>query len=182
MDVDGRRLVDAQHAVVVEIALLHAALVDRDLAIERRSQPEEETALQLRDDGVGIDGDAGVDRAGDAMHADLAVAIDLDVGDGGDEARERNLYRDAAAAARRQGIAPAGLLRRKLQRRLEARHLVAELGEAEFDGILAGLFGQLVDEAFDGEDVVVRPTPRQKPVGTAGGSHWTNSTRILGMS
>ena len=73
MDVDRRRLVDPQHAVIVEIALLHAALVNGDLAIERGRRAEDQPALQLRDDGVGIDGDAGVDRAGDAMHVDIAV-------------------------------------------------------------------------------------------------------------
>ena len=61
--VDRRHLVDAQHAVVVEIGLLHAAVFDGDLAVQRRSEPEDQPALKLRHDGVGIDGDAGIDRA-----------------------------------------------------------------------------------------------------------------------
>src|SRR5258708_38864461 len=61
MNLDGRSLVDPQHAVIVEIALPYAALVDRDLTIERRRQSEDQAALQLRDDGVGIDRDPGVD-------------------------------------------------------------------------------------------------------------------------
>ena len=66
VNLDLRRLVDAQHAVVVEVGLLDAALVDGDLAIERGGQAEDQPALELRHDGIGIDGDAGIDRAGDA--------------------------------------------------------------------------------------------------------------------
>ena len=38
-------LVDAQHAIVVEVGLLDAPLVDGDLAIERRRQAEDQPAL-----------------------------------------------------------------------------------------------------------------------------------------
>ncbi len=62
MNLDLRRLVDAQHAVVVEIGLLHAALVDGDLAIERRRQAENQSAFELRHDGIGIDGNPGIDQ------------------------------------------------------------------------------------------------------------------------
>src|SRR5882672_1996071 len=47
MNLDGRSLVDPEHAVIVEIALLYAALFDRDFTIERRRQPEDQPALQL---------------------------------------------------------------------------------------------------------------------------------------
>src|ERR1700682_3704340 len=55
MNLDGWSLVDPQHAVIVEIALPYAALVDGDLAIERRGKPEDQPALHFGDDGVAID-------------------------------------------------------------------------------------------------------------------------------
>src|SRR6267154_3641279 len=78
MNLDGRSLVDPQHAVIVEIALPHAALVDRDLTIERRRQPEDQAALQLRDDSVGIDGDPGVDGRNEAPYVDLSIWVNFD--------------------------------------------------------------------------------------------------------
>src|SRR5258706_4281039 len=92
MNLDSRNLVDPQHAVIVEIALPHAALIDGDLAIERRRQPEDQAALHFRDDGVGIDCDPGVDCGNDAPHVNLAVCINFDLGDGRDEACETGLY------------------------------------------------------------------------------------------
>src|SRR5579862_4357253 len=38
-----RRLVHAQHAIGIEIRLLHAALVESDLAVERRRHAENES-------------------------------------------------------------------------------------------------------------------------------------------
>lgn len=48
MNLDRRRLVDAQHLVRVEIALFDVTALQRDLAIERRGYPEHNTALDLR--------------------------------------------------------------------------------------------------------------------------------------
>ena len=65
MDFDLRRLVDPQHAIVVEVRLLDAALGDGDLAVKCRGQAEDEPAFELGLDRVGIDSDAGVDRRDD---------------------------------------------------------------------------------------------------------------------
>src|ERR1700730_13921420 len=89
-----------------------------------------------------------------AADADLAGLVDFDFGTGGDEAAERGLHLDAAAAARRQRTAPAGLARRQVERGGEAWRFAEHIA-AEGDRILAGFFRQLVDEALDGEDVVV---------------------------
>src|SRR5262245_61715254 len=43
---DRRHLVDAQQPIVVKIALLHAAALDRDLAVKSRGQAEDDPALQ----------------------------------------------------------------------------------------------------------------------------------------
>src|SRR6516225_4667783 len=44
VDVDRRRLVDAQRPVIVEVRLLYAALLDRNLAPKRRGQAEDQPA------------------------------------------------------------------------------------------------------------------------------------------
>src|SRR5690348_387154 len=44
MHVDGRYLVDAQNPVVVEVGLLHAPVLQCDLAVERGSEAEDEAA------------------------------------------------------------------------------------------------------------------------------------------
>ena len=48
MDLDRRRLVDAQHAIVVEVALLDAAVLERDLALQRGGEAEDDAAFDLR--------------------------------------------------------------------------------------------------------------------------------------
>src|SRR5215469_4234473 len=47
MDFDHRHFVDAQDIVLVEVGLLHAAAVDRDLAFQRRAQSIYDPALNL---------------------------------------------------------------------------------------------------------------------------------------
>src|SRR5437867_365941 len=44
---DARHLRHAEHLVVVEIALYHAAILDRDVAVERGAQSEDDCALRL---------------------------------------------------------------------------------------------------------------------------------------
>jgi hypothetical protein len=99
MHFDRRRLIDPQHAIVVEVSLLYAAFVDGNRAVERGRQPEDKTALELRDHAIRIDRDSGIHRADDAPYPNLTVAADLDLGDGGDEAGKGDLRRDAAPAA-----------------------------------------------------------------------------------
>src|SRR3546814_8430160 len=63
MDFDARRLVDPDGAVIVEIALLHAALRHRDVAEQGCGHPEDQPALHLRDHAVRIDDDAAIARS-----------------------------------------------------------------------------------------------------------------------
>jgi hypothetical protein len=58
--------------VGVEIGLLDTAALQRDLAIERRRDAENDRALDLRLDGVGIDNGAAIDRADDAPDTNRA--------------------------------------------------------------------------------------------------------------
>src|SRR5262245_35149484 len=46
-DLDLGHLVVTQHLIVVEVTLHHTALVDRDLALERRGQPVDDATLHL---------------------------------------------------------------------------------------------------------------------------------------
>src|SRR5207249_11763994 len=48
VDLDDRHFVDPQHGIVVEVALLHAALVDGDGAIKRGAETVDDAALHLR--------------------------------------------------------------------------------------------------------------------------------------
>ena len=106
MHFDVRDLINAQHAVVVEIRLLDPSLVDADLAIKRGGKPEDQPALQLRHDRIRIDRNAGVDRRGHAAQVDLALLVNICFDDRGDETAERRLDADTAANALRQGCAP----------------------------------------------------------------------------
>ena len=162
VNLDLRRLIDAQHAVVVEIGLLDPPLVDGDLAIERRGEAEDQAAFELRHDGVGIDGDAGIDRRGDAAQMHLALLVDFGLHHGRDETAERRLHADATSDARRQRLAPAGFFRHEVERRQQPRVLPKHRA-AEIDRILARLARQLVHEAFDGEHVVVGADPAPEP-------------------
>ena len=162
VNLDLRRLVDAQHAIVVEIGLLHPSLVDGDLAVECGGQAEDQPAFELRHDRIGIDGDAGIDRGRDAAQMHLALFVDFRLHHGCDEAGERRLHADAAPDARRQRLAPVGFFRRQIERGEKAR-LVSKHRPAEVDRILAGLSRQFVHEAFDRKHVVVGTDAAPEP-------------------
>src|SRR5262245_30265531 len=155
VDIDLRHLVDAQHAIVVEIRLLNAALVQRDFAIQCGRQTENHAALDLRDDRVRINDEAAIHSERHLAYVDLAVGVHLCLNDGGDRRIEGRLHADAPADAQRQRLAPVGLFRYEVQHALEARRLSEHIASKR-DRILAHLVRQLIHEAFDGEHVVVR--------------------------
>src|SRR5881396_3290244 len=94
--------------------------------MERRRDAEDDRALDLRPDGIGIDDDAAIDRADDAPDANRSVLRHLDFGNLSQISREDELEGDPAADAFGQGISPAGLFRRKLENGPGARRLVEE--------------------------------------------------------
>ena len=69
----------------------------------------------------------------------------------------------------------------QLERGFQPRRAV-EHAEAEGDRIHVRLARQLVHEASIANTLLFGPTPRQKPVVTAGGSARTYSTCMFGMS
>ena len=120
-----RRFVDAQDAIVVEIMLLDAAALQRDLAPQRGADAEDDAALDLRHDRVGVDDLAAIDGANHAPDLDLALLRHLDLGDLGKVGAHGELHRDAAAHALGKGRAPSRLLGGEIEHAEHAR-LLAE--------------------------------------------------------
>ena len=115
VDLDLRHLVDAQHAVVVEVALLDPAVLEGDGAVERRAEAEGDAALHLGLDAERVHRLAAVDGADHPVHPDLPGAVDRDLGHLGDEAAERVVDREPRARPARRRRAPAGLVRGDLE-------------------------------------------------------------------
>ena len=81
-------LVDAQDLVGVEVALLDAAVLERDLAVQGCGQPVHDAALHLRGHRVRVDHRAAVDRADHPLDAHAAILRHGDLGHLGDIAAE----------------------------------------------------------------------------------------------
>src|ERR1700678_666724 len=64
---DVGRVVDANHRIIIEIALLHLAIRDGDFVEKRRSQTEHHSALDLGFEHVGINDLAAIDGDHDAI-------------------------------------------------------------------------------------------------------------------
>ncbi len=114
-----RRLVDAQHRVVVEVVLFDGSILDRDLAEESVAQAVDDATLHLGADAVGVDGEAAVDHAADLVDRQLILIVKRDVGDDRYVAQEAPVGSDADAPAFHPPIlfrllVPAELLRRSL--------------------------------------------------------------------
>src|SRR5262245_12890039 len=149
-DVDSRHLVDAQHPVVAEVGLLDAAVLDGDLAVKGGRQAEDDAALHLRANNVGIHLDSTVDGAPGLGWIHGAILVDNDLHDLRDKAAETDAERDAAASAGGQRLAPSGSLRGNLQDVLRA-WLLVEQSDAVGERILLRTDRELVHEALDHE-------------------------------
>jgi hypothetical protein len=123
-----------------------------DPALQRRGQPEHDTALHLLLDDVRVHHGAAIDGADDASHRDGAAArIDLDyLGDACAIALEA---RDPAADAARQGLLPAVACGREAQHRLHARVMLRQ-SESQLERVTPGVRCDLVDEALEHPAVV----------------------------
>src|SRR5215470_9205520 len=148
VDFDPRRLVDAQHPVVAEVGLLNPAVLECDLAVERARQAEDDAALHLRANGVGVDLNTAIDRAPHMGRVDGAFLVDADLDDLRDEAAEAGAQCNPATLAGRQQLAPSGSVRREPQDIRGARVLV-EQRDAVGERIGLGVRRELVDEALD---------------------------------
>ena len=123
--------------VVVEVALLDAAVLDRDLAIERGGEAEDDAALHLRLDRVRVDDRAAVDGADHALRRatwpSLPTATSATCGDVAAEAEEE---RDAAALPAGSGLPQPAFSAARSSTACGARRLV-EQRAAIVDRILA---------------------------------------------
>src|SRR5262245_39007499 len=115
MHLDWRYLIDAQDPIVMEVRLLDAAILDRDLAIECTGETEDDAALHLCADDVGVHCDATIDDAPNMRRLDRSLVVYGDLHDLCDEAAESSAQCDAAALTRRQLLAPSGLFGSHLQ-------------------------------------------------------------------
>lgn len=88
MDGNLRHFVDAQHAIVPEVGLLDAAILDGDLTMKCAGQPEHDAALHLRANRIGVHLDAAVDDAPDVGRLDCPFLVHGDLDDLRDEAPE----------------------------------------------------------------------------------------------
>src|SRR5882757_6962071 len=112
---DRWSLIDAQDFIVVEIALLDAAILEGDLAVQGRGQPKDNTPFHLRLDGVGIDHLPAIQRADDAFDADPAILADRDLGYLRDVTAEAEHDGHPAADSCRQRFVPAGFVRDEIE-------------------------------------------------------------------
>src|SRR5262249_48680825 len=153
VDLNGRRLIHAQHLISIEVGLLDTAVLQRDLAIEGGGGAEDNSALDLRLHRVGVDDGAAIHRTDHTANANSALVRHFDLGNVRLVAAEDELQRDAAAASFGQGLSPASFFRGKIEDRFGARRLV-EQRPAISDRVLFRGGCHFVDEAFGDEDIV----------------------------
>src|SRR2546425_11542376 len=159
---DLRHFAHAQHPVVVEVRLLDAAVLERDLAVEGRGEAVHDGALDLAPDDIGVYRHAAVHRGDHAVHLRRAVRAHRDLRDLRAPAAEGKHYGDAAVNAGGQRLTPARFFRGELERASAAR-LLAEEGAPELVRILARGVRELVDEAFQKETVLRVPDRAPEP-------------------
>src|SRR5471032_2352038 len=75
MHFDGRCLINPQHPVIREVGLFDAAVLDRDLAIKRCGDAEDNASLDLRFNGVRIDHHA--EEAAERVHDRYPTSLAL---------------------------------------------------------------------------------------------------------
>ena len=142
--------VAAQDPVGVEIRLLHAASGDGDIAPQRRGEPEDDAAHDLRLDDARIDHLAAIHRAGELVHLER-TRVDGNLGDqrqvGGVALHERHAL--ISARGRMTPVRTPG----GLGEHARVPRLRLEQREPKIHGILAGGVRQFVHEAFDHEAV-----------------------------
>src|SRR5262249_2856024 len=117
---------DPQHLVGVEIGLLDSSVFQGDLAVKCCRGAKDDRTLDLRSNGVGIDGDAAIDRANDPVNVDLSVSRHFDFGNLRHVSRKNELQGDAATETLPQRLSPAGFFRNKVEDCLCAGGLVEQ--------------------------------------------------------
>src|SRR5579864_830792 len=114
MNFDLWRLIDSQHLIVMEIALLDRAILDGDLARQYGSKREIDRPFGHRPYSVRVHSDATVDDAHHAVDLDRAIILHGDFGNLG-AAGLTGAAGDAPALALGQRLSPIRPFRRQLQ-------------------------------------------------------------------
>ncbi len=157
MQVYGRHVRHARHGVLVEVALLHLAVLEGDRrAGQRGAERHGDGTLRLCFDGHRIDGAVAMDRAGDVMQHRLAL-LHRSFDHVSHHGIERFVHRHAESMALGQFLlAVARLFHRQIEYRQMARMLLADQALAVGNRILARHVGRLVDQRFHHEGGVGR--------------------------
>ena len=109
MHLDLRRLSHPQDRVIVETALLHPSVLERDSPVKRRGKTEGDRRFHLRLDDARVDHLAAIDRADHLSDAQPRIGIDRDLGHVGDETTERLMDGDPASVPLRHRFPPTRL-------------------------------------------------------------------------
>ena len=153
---DGRAFVHAQRRLVVEIAGLHLAVDDLNLAVQRRRQAVDDGAFQLLHDQLRVDGGTAVDGAPHAVDVDAPVLAHRHLGHLGHDGAKRFVQRHTACAPGRGGLAPAahagGFLQHGEVARVALQQVGAVLHRVGFCGV-----GHFVQKTFLKECLVRMP-------------------------
>ena len=136
-----------QHRVVVEVGLQDAAVLERELAVERRGEAEGDAGLHLGLDAERVDADAAVDGADHAVHLASAPSSTETSATWATKLPNDSCDREAARAARAAAACPS----RPSPPPARARRGGAAALAAARGGTRAGPAGrvrQLVDDAL----------------------------------
>src|SRR6185369_4703736 len=93
---DSRGFVDPDHREIVEIALLHLAVLEGDRAMFGEAHAHDRGALDLRLDPLWVDIGSAIYRGIDPRHGELALVVNGHLDDGrdiADEAAVRGRFR-----------------------------------------------------------------------------------------
>src|SRR6266850_8546516 len=111
---DGRGLIDPDYREIVEITLLHLAVLEGDRTMFDEAHAHDRGALDLRLDPLRIDVGSAIYGGIDPRHGELALVVNGHLDDGRDIADEAAVRGNAEPVTLGDGPAPAALVRDQL--------------------------------------------------------------------
>ncbi len=110
----ARRLADAQHLIIVEVALLNLAVLEGDFALQGHAHTHDRGALHLRADSIRIDRRTAVDGEVEPRNGDVAFVVHCCFDNDCGIAQVVTEHSQAEAVTGRQFAAPSRLVRDEL--------------------------------------------------------------------
>ena len=95
--------VDTEHLIVMEVALLHASTVKRDLTLESSTEPKDDSAFRLSHNAVRINNTAAVNRGHHTMNANRIRLADRNFRDFSNVRVKRKMQGNTASLPFREG-------------------------------------------------------------------------------